>query len=93
MIHESKNIEIQYQIIKLDKFEVYKKRIEELRIPSKYLIIEKAKEIIAQSEGTTRNAPIRRSEESGNKTITCDAYLFEWNEKYIDYCANFYATP
>ena len=85
MIHESKNIEIQYQIIKLDKFEVYKKRIEELRIPSKYLIIEKAKEIIAQSEGTTRNAPIRRSEESGNKTITCDAYLFEWNEKYIDY--------
>ena len=82
LIHESVNLDTQYQIFKLDKFEVYKKRIEELRIPTKYLLIEKAKEI---HHSKTAREVTRKIDYDVNMIVKCDAYLMEWDESYVDY--------
>lgn len=87
IIHESKNFDVQLQIFKMDKFEVYKKRLEELRIPTKYLIIEKAREI---HKSVTSRETNRKLDIDKNMVVECDAYYMEWDETYIDYITYLY---
>lgn len=83
LIHDHKSdLEKQFQIMKMNKFGVYKDRIKQSKIPTKYLNIKEVKYIKSSTSSSRTRVQFK---ESGNKPITISNYIMKWGDEYHDY--------